>query len=112
MQIINKVILGILGVMSLAAGGAKIIRVPEEAQFFADAGLAPAVMIAFGVVQALAGILMLPQKTRVAGSLVAAIMFACSAVMILMSGNLQFGLVALVPVLMAGYVAWQASQAK
>lgn len=112
MKVINKVILGLLGVLSLAAGGAKVLRVPDEAQFFEDAGLGVAAMIAFGVVQMVAGALLLIQKTRVAGALIAAIMFASSAAMIFMSGNLQFGLISMLPVLMACYVAWQSGNAQ
>lgn len=112
MKVIDKIVLGLLGVMSLAAGAAKVLQVPEEAQFFAEAGIASSAMVIFGVVQIVAGVLLLLQVTRLAGALIAAIMFASSATMIFMTGNLQFGLVAALPVLMACYVAWQAGNAR
>lgn len=110
MNIVNKIILALVGVMSLAAGAAKVMRVPDEAQFFAEAGLAPGVMVIFGVVQLVAGALILWRKTRLAGALIAAIMFACSAIMIFMAGNLRFALISSLPVAMALYVAWRAGQ--
>ena len=55
MKLVQTIILVILILLSLAAGAAKLMQVPQEAQFFADAGLGIAAMISLGAFQIVGG---------------------------------------------------------
>lgn len=97
-----------LGLLSIAAGLAKVTLVPEEATFLHQFSFTDTSIIAFGLVQALGGVLMVIRRTRAYGALVCAAGFALSAGLLLVAGNLSFGGVSLLPVLLTGFVAYQA----
>jgi hypothetical protein len=97
----------ILGLLSIAAGAAKITLVPEEAAFLHQFGFAETLIIAFGLVQALGGALLVVPRTRAFCALICAAGFALSAGPLLVAGNLAFGGVSLLPVGLSGFVACQ-----
>ena len=106
MKIVITIIAVLIGLLSIAAGGAKIALVPEEVKFLSQFGFTNALTIVYGVIQALAGILLLIPKTRFVGSLIAVFAFALSVVFLFMAGNLPFAGVSLIPVILAGMVAY------
>jgi len=79
MKILRIIILVIVTLLSLAAGLAKVMQVPQEA----------AVAI---------------PKTRNIGAIVTAVIFLISAIMIFMNGQVGFGLFSLLPTALAGSV--------
>ena len=88
-----------------------MMRVPQELQFFAQLGLGNLAVAAFGVLQIAGAALLAIPRTRLAGAITCDLMFTLSAVMILLSGSIGFGLVALIPAILAGYLAvevWRA----
>ena len=87
-----------------------MLRMPQELEFLQGLGLSVPIIVAFGVVQLVGGILMVPTKTRRIGATVVALGFLASAILVFMSGNLPFGLVSLVPVVLAGLVIRQSSK--
>ena len=107
MKIAVTILAVLIGVLSIAAGAAKIALVPEEAEFLGQFGFTNALTIAFGVVQALGALLLFIPGTRFYGSLIAAAGFALSVFLILASGNATFAGVSLVPVILAGFVAYR-----
>ena len=104
MKLALNILLIILVLMSLAAGAAKLLQVPQEAQFFADAGLGTGVMMALGALQILGAALSVPPKFRKAGAAIMGAGFLASAVIILMTGNMGFAAVSLLPVVLCGVV--------
>ncbi|MBT8050224.1 MAG: hypothetical protein KJN61_07435 [Gammaproteobacteria bacterium] len=109
MKIVSYLIITILALLSIAAGLAKIMQTPQEMEFLQGAGLSPGLIVLFGLVQILGGLLLVPGKTRIVGAVMAASAFAISAALIFMSGNLSFGLISILPVALAGIVIYQCS---
>ena len=107
MKIAITIIAVLIGLLSIAAGGAKVALVPEEVEFLGQFGLTNALIVVFGTVQVLAGLLMVMPKTRVVGSIIAALGFAASAVLLVMAGNAAFAGVSLLPVVLALLVAFK-----
>ena len=108
LQLVN---LALVVLLSIAAGVAKILQVPDEVAFFAQFGLGNKVLVAFGALQIIAGLLLMTGKLRKPAALLAAVLLATSAIMLLASGKLAFGLLSLVPVMMALAVFWRADSA-
>ena len=94
------------GLLSIAAGAAKVALVPDEVAFLGQFGFGSPPIIAYGVVQFLGGLLMLITKVRIIGSVVAGVAFAFSAVLLTVAGNITFAAVSLVPVGLAMLVAY------
>ena len=111
MKVLGIIIVYILAALSILAGGAKILRMPQELEFLQGFGLSTAVIVMFGVAQLVGGILLLPTKTRLFGAVVVAVGFLVSAVLVFISGNLSFGLVSLVPTVFAVFAIQQSVKA-
>jgi len=104
MKIVSYLIITIVALLSLAAGLAKVMQAPQEMEFLQGAGLSPGLIVAFGLVQILGGLLLVPGKTRMVGAVVAGSAFTVSAALLFMSGNLAFGLISILPVALAGII--------
>lgn len=98
------VCLVVLILLSVAASLPKLLRVAQEVAFFRSVGLPESVVLVFGLLQLAGGILLVFEPTRGWGAAVAGVLFLCSAIMVLLSGNLLFALVSLLPVLLAAFV--------
>lgn len=106
MKITITIIAVLLGLLSIAAGGAKIALVPEELKFLSQFGFTNTLTIVYGIIQVLAGILLLIPKTRLYASIIAVLAFGLSVVLLFMAGNLPFAGISLIPVVLAGLVAY------
>lgn len=106
MKILVITIAVLIGLLSIAAGAAKIALVPEEVEFLSQFGFTSVLIVLFGIVQVMAGLLLIIPKTRFHGALVAAFAFALSAILLLIAGNLAFAGVSLVPVILASLIAY------
>lgn len=108
MAAVAKLILAvILGLLSIAAGAAKVTLVPEEAVFLQQFGFTDALIIAFGLIQVLGGVLIVVPRTRAYGASICFVGFAVSAVLLLIAGNLAFGGASLLPVALSAFIAYQ-----
>jgi hypothetical protein len=96
-----------IGLLSIAAGAAKIALVPDEVEFLSQFGFTTILIVSFGTVQVLGGVLLVIPATRFYGSLAAALAFTLSAALLLIAGDLGFGGVSLVPVVLASLIAYQ-----
>lgn len=97
----------LIGLLSIAAGAAKVALVPDEVRFLSQFGFSSALTIAFGVTQILGGLLLVFPATRTSGSIIAGIAFGLSALLLLISGNLVFAGISLLPVGLAGLIAYR-----
>lgn len=104
LKTLNWILLVILGI---AAGVSKMLQTPQEMAFFqGEMGYSAEFIVAFGACQFLGALLMVFQKTRLAGALVLGLTLFLSCIVVFMSGNIVFGVVSLVPVIMADIAAW------
>jgi len=104
MAILQKIILGIVALLSVAAGAAKIMEAPQEVAFFESLGIDLFFMIALGALQIVAGIIIFVPRFRIIGATIAAISFSISVAMIWMTGQIGFAMISVLPVALAIYV--------
>lgn len=104
MKLFKAIILTVLVLMSLAAGAAKLFQMPQEVQFFQAFGLGTVSLVIMGAIQVTGGVLAAFSRTRLAGSILMAVTFLVSAIMIFSSGQTVFAIVSLLPVLLAVFL--------
>lgn len=107
MKILNNLIIGVLALLSVAAGLAKVMQTEQEMQFLQSFGLSSTLIIAFGVVQIAGGALLLFRKTRLFGAILVVAALAISTALIFVGGNLVFGLLSIIPIALAGVIIYQ-----
>jgi predicted MFS family arabinose efflux permease len=78
-------------------------------EFLQRVGLSSALIVAFGLVQKLDGVLLVPRRTRMFGAVLAALTFVASTVLIFVGGNLAFGLVSMLPIALACVIIYQSA---
>jgi uncharacterized membrane protein YphA (DoxX/SURF4 family) len=104
MKIFKMILLVILVLMSVAAGAAKVMQMPQEIGFFEDAGLSLSLMVPLGALQIVGGLMLAVPKTRKPGAIVVALCFLASALTIIKTGQIGFALVSLLPVAAAVFL--------
>jgi len=97
MKFLGLLTLAAIVLLSLAAGGAKVGQMPQEAAFFASSGIDQAWMIPIGLVQIAGAIATIIMRTRRLGLIVTATAFMISSLMIFATGNLMFGMISVLP---------------
>ena len=110
MNIINNLLVVIIALLSVAAGIAKVVHSPQEVEFLHSVGLNNLLISVFGVVQILGGALLSNVKVRLYGAVIVCVGFLISAILIFVSGNLAFGAVSLLPVVLTSVLIWQAAK--
>jgi len=106
MDLLRKINVALLVLLGGAAGFAKVTQAPPEMAFFAGLGLGAMMVVVFGVVQIAGALSLIFKKTRFIGAILLDVTFSLSIVMILMTGQIGFALISVVPVLMAGWVIY------
>jgi hypothetical protein len=101
MKVFNIVIVAVIALLSIAAGAAKVMQVPEELEFLQSMGFSVPLIVAFGSAQIVAGVLLVFPKTRIPGCAIAIVAFSLSTVMIFISGDARFGAFSTLSILLA-----------
>ena len=101
---LTRVCFVLVTALSLGAGIPKLVQAPSEAEFFAQVGLGPGMLAAFGMLQLAAGALLVSRRSRRWGAGLAALLFLGSAAMLLVTGQIAFAIASLLPVAMAAVV--------
>ena len=107
MKIFFYVTLVILIFLAMSSGIAKIMLMQQDVEFFSPHGFTNPILIGFGVVQLLGGVLLAMPKTRVVGAVIVAITFLISAVILVMAGGTPMAFVTLVCTLLLGFIIKQ-----
>lgn len=108
MNTLNITLVLLLALLSIAAGTAKVMEIPQEIEYLLSFGFTADQILAFGVVQILGGALMVLFKARLVGAILAALAFLASSALLFMHANMVFGAVSLVPFALTCRVAYQA----
>ena len=111
MKIVNVLLVVIIALLSIAAGLAKLLQAPQEMEFLRGLGLSPVLIIVFGLVQVVGGILLGLKKARLSGAVLVTAAFLVSTALLFMAGNISFGLISLVPVVLASLIIFQSTRA-
>ena len=107
MKIINIVLVALMALLSVVAGLAKVMQVPEEMAFLSGLGLDNTMILIFGITQVVGGILLAIPKTKLFGAVTVVFTFLISAILVLVSGNLTLGIVSMLPVAITSYIVYQ-----
>ena len=107
MKIVNILIVAVIALLSIAAGLAKVMQSPQEMEFLQGLGLSAFLIMVFGLVQIVGGVLIAPKRTRMPGAVLVTLGFTVSAVLIFIGGNVTFGLVSLIPTALAAMIIYQ-----
>lgn len=101
MKAVSKIALVIVSLLSLAAGLAKLMLVPQEVRFFAEIGLGNGSLQVLGAAQMAGGVFALIPRFRLFGLLLVALGFFVSLLAILMMGDAAFAAVSSLPILVS-----------
>lgn len=110
MKIVINLLIVIITLLSLAAGVAKIMHMPQEVQFLRGFGFNNLTITLYGVVQIVAaillsvGALLSNKRFQLVGAICLALTFLLSSVLIFSTGHWVFGLVSLLPVALTGLI--------
>jgi len=107
MNAVSKIILALLTLLAISSGITKILLMQQDVDFFGKYGFSSPILIVFGSVQLLGGLLLLFPKTRFVGAVVVAVTFLISLAMLLMVGNMVVSIITLVAILLLGVVMKQ-----
>lgn len=105
MKILTITLIAVVSLLSIAAGMAKLMAVPEEVEFLRQFGFNSVAITLYGVIQVLAGLLLSIPKSRMMGVATTIVAFGLSTVLIFVSGNYIFGLVSLIPIALVVVIA-------
>ncbi len=107
MKYLYFAVLIILVIMSLAAGGAKVANMPQEIEFFREAGINASWLLPLGGIQIIGGLLAVYHRTRRMGLTLVATGFLISTIVIFLTGNVQFGAFSALPVFLCVVLIWR-----
>ena len=85
---VNRVLLTLL---SLSTGAVKLAHLPDEMEIFRGAGFTDSLTVAFGVVQVVGGLLLIPNATHRVGAAVMAVTFVAATGVLFVNGLVPFG---------------------
>ncbi len=109
MKIVNILIISVVALLSIAAGLAKVMQTEQEMEFLQSFGLNSVLIIAFGMVQIVGGVLLVPSKTRMFGAVLATSAFIVSTILIFVGGNLGFGLMSTIPIALGCVIVYRSA---
>ena len=107
MKYLFYAILAVLVFLAVSSGATKVILMQQDVEFFGQYGFSNPILIGFGIIQLVGGVLLLPPKTRVIGAGMVAVTFLISAVILFMAGSITLALVTLLCTGLLGYVIQQ-----
>ena len=98
------VLLAVLVFLAVSSGVTKLMLMPQDVEFFGKYGFTNPILMAFGALQVLGGILLILPKARPIGAVFIAITFLGSAALLLMDGNFVVAAITVVVVAVLGFV--------
>ena len=107
MKIFNAIILVILILLAVTSGVTKMLLMEQDVGFFGKYGFSNPVLMAFGFVQILGGVLIAFPRTRFAGALIVAVTFLVSLALLLLDGNIPVSIITGVATLLLAVVIKQ-----
>ena len=103
LKYIPTVVLGLLMFLAISLGLTKILLMPQDVEFFGKYGFTNFLLILFGAIQVIGGLLLVFLKTRILGAAIVAATFAISAVILILAGSVPATIATLVAL---GLLGW------
>jgi hypothetical protein len=110
MKAVSTIILTILILLAVSSGITKILLMQQDVNFFGKYGFSNPILIAYGLVQLIGGLLLVFTITRFVGATIVAITFLISLVMLLMEGNIPVSIATVIATLLLGVIMKQSWQ--
>ena len=107
MKLASTIVLVILMFLAISSGITKIALMQQDVDFFGKYGFTNPILIAFGAMQLIGGVMLAFKKTRFSGAAIVAITFLISLVLLLIEGNIPVSIVTLLATLILGIVMKQ-----
>jgi len=93
MKYVWIIVISVLTFLAITSGITKVILMKQDVDFFGKYGFSDPILMFYGAVQLIGGILLPFKKTRLIGAVVIAITFAISLVVLLLEGNIPVSIV-------------------
>ena len=110
MKVVYMIIVVLLILLAVLSGTTKILLMQQDVDFFGKYGFSDPILIIYGLVQLIGGLLLVFTRTRFVGAAIVAITFLISLVVILMEGNIPVGIVTVIAILLLGVIMKQSWQ--
>ena len=107
MKYVHVLIIAAVALLSIAAGLVKLMQSQQEVEFLQGLGLSVFLIVMFGLVQVIGGVLMAPKQTRLPGAVLVALGFIVSTILIFIAGNVAFGLISVIPAALASMIIYR-----
>lgn len=110
MKIFFYIALVVLVFLAVSSGTTKVLLMPQDVEFFGQYGFSDPILIAYGLVQCVGGVLLAIPETRIFGAVIVAITFLISAVVLVISGDVSIALLTVFFTGLLGFVVKSNSQ--
>ncbi|NKB32891.1 MAG: hypothetical protein GKR91_07315 [Pseudomonadales bacterium] len=107
-----NIILGILVLLSVSSGVTKVLLMEQDVEFFGSYGFTNPILITFGALQILGGLMLLISKLRLAGALLVSVTFIISLVVLVLEQSIVPGLLTLISLALLAYLIRQTAMVK
>ena len=107
MKTVSTIILVILIFLAVSSGITKVILMQQDVEFFGKYGFSNPILIIYGLVQLVGGVLLVFKRTRFVGAAIVAITFLISLAVLLMEGNIPVSIVTIVATLLLAVIMKQ-----
>jgi len=97
-------IVAVLTFLAISSGITKVILMQQEVDFFGKYGFSDPILMLYGAVQLVGGILLPFKKTRFIGAAIVAITFIISLLILILEGNIPVSVVTSVATMFLGLV--------
>lgn len=98
-------ILVLLIFLAVSSGITKVALMQQDVEFFGKYGFSDPILVVYGAIQLIGGVLLAFKKTRIVGAAVVAITFLVSLVVLLLEGNIPVSIATFVAIALVGVVA-------
>lgn len=93
---LSVIVLVILVFLAVSSGVTKVMLIQQDVEFFGKYGFTNPILIGYGAVQLLGGVLLAFRNTRFAGAAIVAVTFVISLVVLILEGNYPASIATLV----------------
>ena len=110
MKAVSTIILAILILLAVSVDITKILLMEQDVNFFGKYGFSNPILVVYGLVQLIGGLLLVFTKTRFVGAAIVAITFLISLIVLLMEGNIPVSIATVIATMLLGVVMKQSRQ--
>jgi len=98
------IVIAVLTFLAISSGITKVILMQQDVDFFGKYGFSNPILMCYGAVQIIGGMLLPFKKTRFIGAIIVAITFLISLVVLLLEGNIPVSIVTAIATALLGLV--------